>query len=867
MKTNAVLWVLMFCAQLLWADRSKQALRAIEKEEFEKAEAYLERSYEKDTLNPLVFYAYAQLYVAEAYDNRDVDVAHDYILHAIDLLPDRTEDHSDEIDKADLTPDDFDGAKTRIDSVAYGRARERDELTAYAFFISHYSDAVEVPEAKTRRDELAFAAAERQGDWQAYEDFIKQYPDAAQYLIAKRRFETLAYEAKTRSNALAELEDFLIEFPNTPYRSVVEQKIYDKRVAGLEEGQILEFINSYHNNKLTRRALGLLYHTVGLDASKLKPFNQQVYQQFMDSVARLELLNQQVLYPFYFEGEYAFYDVDGNEFLGGPYEDISLDYLCGNVTEQILEVKQNNVFSLINREGTVIYQGFIDSYKDLGSGVLCISENGMKGAIYKTGDVILPNRYEEVTVLNQQLVAFRENGKMGLVSITGEIYLDPAYDDIYMEGPFWVVEQDGVFGVTNLHQILTNEKKIDLKYEEVELINDKHIVGYTSDYETLLDEHLRVLSPDSSVSINTVYETWTFRTAQGYYIYDQQDDQLTEAVYDDVLQNYEWLGLRQAEKWAVYNKNIHDEPILNVDSVKLIGEDMVIVFRDNQGMAIFPNKKVIDVQEGEYIQALSSSRRLGVHYLVIKRNGKQYLYGDGELLFAESYDELGFIADSVFSVKRDGQYGAVDEKGRPIMRVRYDAIMEAKDGVADVLYRGKFGAYNFTERILLNLEYEEKIRVYSDALYVVKTEGGYGILDDHNHTLVEGRYDQIVYWTDSAFLAQEEGRWLVRNVYDELVHIDRIDGYDFLSKVAGGQTIEIRVDNLYGVYHSTLGLVIPPVFNDIYNLGSAEKNIYFAEKRFAEADYYVVVYYDYAGNKIRSEAYRGNEYELIVCED
>ncbi|UXP30951.1 WG repeat-containing protein [Reichenbachiella agarivorans] len=866
-KVRYISLLLILFVHMVHADRSKQALRAIEKEDYDKAKEYLQRSYDKDSLNPLVSYSYAKLYVAQTYEGQDLDIANDYILHAFLLLPNRTEAHTNEIEKADLTLQSFDQLKDEIDSLAYMRADTLHDVAQLEHFILHHGTAAQVPAAIAQRDSIRFKEAEVDGTWQAYQAFMNAYPDANQFPIAKIRFDKLIYESTLFSDKLSELEEFLVKYPQTPFRGKIEKRIYDKKVAGLQEEDILSFIHTYHNDQLIRRALGLLYHSVGIKKDKLKNYNQQVYKQFMDSVAYLEQLNAAVLFPMYLDHQYSFYGLAGDEFLKGPYDEISRKYLCGNVTEEILEVKQNGEQLLLNRAGTVIYQGQLDGYEDLGAGVLALTLDSQVGAITMTGDVILPIEYEEIKVLDGHLISFREKGKIGLAGITGKVFLEPAYDDIFLEGGFWVVELDGVFGVTNLREILSDEKEIAIKYEEVELINQDYIVGYTEELESLISADLKVVSPDSTLSINTMHAIWVFRTPEGYRVYDKEKASSEEAIYHDVLQNDDWLGLRKYGKWSVYSQNIESEPILNVDSLKLLGDDIAIVFMGSQGMAIFPNRQVVNVNKGEYLQALSSSRRTLTHYLVIKRGEELELYRDGKLQFRSAYDELGFISEGFFSVKKDGKYGAVDEKGRLIMKVRYNAIGEAKKGIADVLVDGKFGAFNFDDKVLLRTNYFEKLKPYNDNILVVKEENGYGLLDRMNQEWVRGSYEKIEYWSDSTFLGRKNGKWELRAIYTDEVLIGDIDLFQYLSNSQDKKVIEISVNSLYGVYHSERGLIIPAEYNDIYNLGSAEQNLYYAEKAFPEADYYVVVYYDDRGEKIKSEAYRSDEYESIVCDE
>ena len=60
-------------------------------------------------------------------------------------------------------------------------------------------------------------------------------------------------------------------------------------------------------------------------------------------------------------------------------------------------------------------------------------------------------------------------------------------------------------------------------------------------------------------------------------------------------------------------------------------------------------------------------------------------------------------------------------------------------------------------------------------------------------------------------------------------------------------------------------MVITPTFNDIVNIGSKKKPVYFAEKFIREALFYVVIYYDSKGRILRKQVFNEEEYNSIYC--
>ncbi|SMD38073.1 hypothetical protein SAMN04488029_3618 [Reichenbachiella faecimaris] len=856
-------------SQNLFAEKTKQAMRAYEKGDFEKAEDILTKSMEEDSLNPATEYVWALLYSNDAYPKYHLDTAHFYIEFACEHIKEQDEDHLDELEDADLYVYDLKNKKIAIDSMAFAVASTKNDIEAYEHFIQLYNDAADFDQAVTLRNQLVFAEVEAVHTWQVYAGFMRHYPEANQVEKAQIQYDKLIYEDKTRSGKIEDLERFLKEEPSTPYRHSIEKKIFEDYVGELDSDRMIDFFNKYNNPVLATRTLNMLYYLDRMTFSGLEN-DLKIKSNFMDSVNQLEELNKESLAIALRDENFQFLDLEGRVFLEGSYQRVQDNYKCGSVWDELLAVESEGAKQLINRNGDVIFDGYDGQVEDLGSGLLAVEEGGMVGVIHKSGFRLLSPGYEDLELVENSLLVFEKEGKLGVMSVTGKEYIRPAFDDIYRKGSFWIFQQGENFGVSSREQIkLARDTsfEVELLFEEVELINDKYIIGFLEDAEVLLNHHLEVITPESTRRINTRHETWVIEMDEGYTTFDPELGQLSSNVYQGVLQNAEWLGLTRNGKWFVYNKNIYDEPIIGIDSLKLLGEDIAIVFREKDGLAIFPNKMVVEIVEDQYLKSIGPKIQTDTHYLVVKEGGKNILYKDGIEQFRLECDELGYISDSAFYVKKNGKYGAVGRDGRLIMRIRYDAISVAENNVAPVLYNGKFGAYNFTDRVLLRLDYQEKIKSYNSDLFIVNEDGKYGLLDKYNEIKVEPGYEQIAYWSDSSFLGLNHGFWQIVKMSDGQVVLSDVLYYEFIKDSPSEKILLIRKEEGYGIYHSKKELIIPTVFHDVMNLGNDEVQLYFTETAVPEADIYVVVYYDTHGNKLFSEAYREEVYESLVCED
>lgn len=870
-KAFPYLIVFLYLAVLFQAnaEKTKQALRALEKEDYEKVEEILIKSMDKDSLNPATAYVWSLLYSNENYPGFHLDTAHFYIQNACEYFKLQDEDHLDELDDSDLYEYDLKNKKIAIDSMAFEVATSLHNVPAYDHFIEIYSNAAEVDQAIVLRNQLIFAKVEAEHTWQAYAAFIAGYPLASQVEKANMQYDKLIYLDKTKSGKTIDLERFLKEEPNTPYRHSIEKKIFEDYVGELKPYRIIDFLRKYKNSVLEVRALSMLYHLDDFDFSSIED-SYEIPANFIDSANQLETLNKEPLFVYRTDSVYQFFNLNGDLFFSNTYEGVNEAYKCGNILNDLLEVTFNDTPQCINRMGEVVFDGYSGEIQDLGSGLLEVEENGQVGLFHKSGFRLLPTVFDELRLLQNSLIVFSKQDKLGVMTITGKELIKPAYDRIERKGNFWIFNKDGFFGVSNLEKITTHEQEnfeLKLPFEEVELINNKYIIGFKEDVEVLINDKLDILSPTGTKRINTRHETWVMEVPEGYTTFDPDLGQLSSSNYQQVLQNTEWLGLTRNGKWFVYNKNIYDEPIIGVDSLKLLGEDIAIVFRGTDGMAIFPNKKFVEIVENQYLMSIGPEIKTNTHYLVVREKGENILYKDGQEQFRLVCDELGYISDSAFYVKKNGNYGAVGLDGKLIMRIRYDAISQAENEVAPVLYNGKFGAYNFQDRILLRIEYQEKLKPYNYNLFIVNLDGQYGLLDRYNKISVEPKFEQIAYWSDSTFLGQKDGTWSIVNIKESTDVLSDIQYYEYIKETSDERILLIRKEEGYGVYHHLKGVIVPTVFHDVINLGNEDKPLYFTETAVSEANIYVVVYYDSNGKKLFSEAYRNNAYENLVCED
>ena len=205
----------------------KRAFRMYERGDIPKTVEALEKSLEKDSLNPGAYYLYSVLSIDTAYTNYNIDSSFLFINRAIEEFT--TISDSKELEEfAELGLDSLglQDQKDIVDSLKYLIIKEVNTIEAYNSFMSIHNDAIQIPDAIKRRNRLAFEDAATLNSWQSYQGFKEAYPGALDWNEADKRYKKLIYEERTADGSLESLTSFLEDFPQTPYREQVEFDIF-----------------------------------------------------------------------------------------------------------------------------------------------------------------------------------------------------------------------------------------------------------------------------------------------------------------------------------------------------------------------------------------------------------------------------------------------------------------------------------------------------------------------------------------------------------------------------------------------------------------------------------------------------------------
>lgn len=205
--------------------------------------------------------------------------------------------------------------------------------------------------------------------------------------------------------------------------------------------------------------------------------------------------------------------------------------------------------------------------------------------------------------------------------------------------------------------------------------------------------------------------------------------------------------------------------------------------------------------------------------------------------------------------------------GKLLSTLDFDLIVKTNPFQLALLKNKKFGLYDVRTRTFLKPEYERNLQVLNGEYYVAYQNGAAGVINRNAKVIVNFDFDEIKPWTDSVIWAKRGMFWLLYEIATRNVLIDKVKSYRIVSADQKETIALLQKDLFTGILSSTRGMVIPPTFNEVINLGSEEEPFYFTEKRVEEADIYVVIYFTKDGKLVRKHVYEAEEYDRIFCED
>ncbi len=855
-----------------------RALKILEKGEYDKLILYLDRSIEKDSINPGARYVYSRLYLDSGFHRFNIDTSYFYINAAIEDFEYVDERDAGKLDKDGINDSTMLVQKQKVEMTSFIRAKREHTIDSYDYFIDHFSSAGELDSAIYYRNELAYQFAREINTYESFREFMRTYPEAIQITEATQNYERLLFQTMTKDGELETYIRFLRNNPQTPYRTNTEKSILELVAADNQPENYEWFIKEYPKSKIAGFAKNLLYHRYKDEFSGREALNRYSFLRNNDSLKNIVHLDTATIFPVYENGKYAFFTQTGDRIIDFLYDSISEKLLCGNIQNDFLEVHNHDHPAIVARNGFTIFDHPYHSVSDLGSGFLKIEKLSKSGVVHKTGAEIFDFVYDDIQFIGNEFFKVKEGENWGLYTVLGREILPVEYDEITSENAFIIVKQGDFYAISNFKTLKNAPQQdytfLDFLYDDYFLIDDLHLVAIRDENEALIDENLKIITDLADHQINNFFDGWVEKTEKGYRIYDKIFHPFSSEYYSQVLIDSKKIAYEMWGIWGVYFQGKDFQLELKYDSVQFLSDDIALLIREDSLFAAFQSDTTQYLQDYQEVKLLrpqvgiSNTSEIPSYLLVKNKRGVTSIYDQqGELIIRDAYDDVEAIGREYLVVTKNQKKGLFSSTGQELLNIKYQALSNYDKGYLSTMLNNKFGIFHFNDVLLLSAKHEKTLKPYGKEYFVSEDDGQLAFVNKENDFVTEFEFYRIQHWNDTTALVKLADKWQLFDIKNKAVLYDDIELAENIVQNENEKIIRITKEGQVGLLGSVDGEIVGPTFNDIYNVGSNENPLFFAEKYIPEAEFFIIIYYRKNGDIVRKQVFDEEEYWKIYCNE
>lgn len=848
----------LVCALPLFGQHERLAIENIAKGKWEKAFYQLDRTSYKDTATALTSYGWALYFSALGNPDFALDSASRYIRQAIDRFGRSTAKQRERWLRIDVDSTRLAARMNSIDSAAFAAAKKNATPESYQHFLDVYPGADLAQQAIALRDETAWQRALHLNRYEAFYEYIQRYPRSARLHDATVKYERLLYESYTREGDLAGFERFVREHPNTSCQAIAARNIFEIVTASGSRDAFIKFLEE--RGGPVKPASDILFHLLGPE-EPLPIFAEGVWA---DSVIRVKQSLPKAIVPFLHEETFGFIDQDGHvvfESVGAAIDD---DYLCGNINEDFIRLPHG----VVGLNGAFIYRGETEEAEDLGLGLLQVVAKGCTRVYHKSGFAVTQDCVAEALTIANAFLAVRSGTGWSLLTLTGRKIPGRSWDAIRSVNQVVVFEDGGKLfaGTPATLAAAVADPQTTRGYMPVDRVAPwpkRHTWVRVGSKEFLLDPRLDTVAMTSTGSIRPAAFGVVIQNDSSHTV---NWNGVQSEAFAEVRISDNSAIVRTSGGWRLFNPvtNAFGSPVF--DSLRwngpfAIGErrDSTYVYFSNGTSLGMKGLVAIELVQGKDSASFLLTRRV--------KEKKAWLYDrHGRALCQVTADKVQYVGQGYFRISLNGKTGLINTQGKIVVHLEMAAVGALADNSISMLRDQRFGIFNTVTRKMITPQYAVNPVPYGRHHVVVQKNGAVGLVNWENKPVLQTEFDEIRYWNDTSALVRKDWRWLMINLRDQSVIIDRIRDFKFIRQDAHDQLAIVHVDDRFGVLHNRQGTVVPVSFSDVVNLGSPDTPVYFAEKRLGDTSY-VIEYYAADGRLLRSEACTAAELERIYCPD
>lgn len=372
-----------------------------------------------------------------------------------------------------------------------------------------------------------------------------------------------------------------------------------------------------------------------------------------------------------------------------------VNYDTGEYSTKALNSKNQEIFTEYNKVEAISNHDENDTlwYED---NVLRVQKDGKWGVINYDGKVLLNTEYDSIESVQgiKNALLIEKEGKYGVADNEGKIILDPIYTGVTNLGKdnrsgYIVKNDEGLYGIVDASKNVILENK----YEEIEKVygNDLYVVSQNGKQKVVNKDGQDVLTEgfDQITNILKTKDSGVIYTSNGKYgIMTLTGEIKIEAQYDNLVEAKAnvFIATKDNKRGIIDIDNQEKVPFdYNTITYNEIG-DIYVAEDENYNSQVMNNQFEVK-QTGILIEINTDSG-----YFVLRQNDEYKYYN---FKFEEKNKKNILTNHTLYLDKKDNQYGYVDKDGNVVIEYMYDDATEQNEyGFAAVKKDGKWGAIN-----------------------------------------------------------------------------------------------------------------------------------------------------------------------------
>ena len=372
-----------------------------------------------------------------------------------------------------------------------------------------------------------------------------------------------------------------------------------------------------------------------------------------------------------------------------------VNYDTGEYSTKALNSKNQEIFTEYNKVEAISNHDENDTlwYED---NVLRVQKDGKWGVINYDGKVLLNTEYDSIESVQgiKNALLIEKEGKYGVADNEGKIILDPIYTGVTNLGKdnrsgYIVKNDEGLYGIVDASKNVILENK----YEEIEKVygNDLYVVSQNGKQKVVNKDGQDVLTEgfDQITNILKTKDSGVIYTSNGKYgIMTLTEEIKIEAQYDNLVEAKAnvFIATKDNKRGIIDIDNQEKVPFdYNTITYNEIG-DIYVAEDENYNSQVMNNQFEVK-QTGILIEINTDSG-----YFVLRQNDEYKYYN---FKFEEKNKKDILTNHTLYLDKKDNQYGYVDKDGNVVIEYMYDDATEQNEyGFAAVKKDGKWGAIN-----------------------------------------------------------------------------------------------------------------------------------------------------------------------------